>query len=253
MFIFEFNFITIKVIRLKAMKQRPYRKKKVVQEDFDKLTDYDSRRDMYYFHRRLKKLLDVIPKDKSIKILDFGGGSGLFSLELRERGYSNMHLVDASLSQCRQAREKRLKNVYVGDENYVIRHFEEGTFDFILMCDVIEHLERPVNTLLKIRKVLKLHGLLFITYPNPLWVPILNFLGDINLKLKGKDNKIHLEKIRKKLGSNFILKSHEGCMLVSMLPKPILRFFEYIEALIPSRIRRKVCILNVAVLEKNVD
>lgn len=231
------------------MAQKPYRKKEVVQDDFDKLTNYDSKRDMNYFNRRLKRLLDVVPKDKKIRILDFGGGSGLFSLELKRKGYKNLELVDISSSQCAQAREKGLKNVHNGDEEYVVKHFKES-FDFIFMCDVIEHLENPSSTLINIGKVLKPGGLLFLTYPNPLWVPFLNFLGNINLKLKGKDNKIYIRKIKKDLEKYFVFKLYEGHMLASMLPKLILKFFEYVELVIPISIKRDICILNIVVLSK---
>ena len=250
------------------MTDQVYRAKEVVQQDFDKITNYDEKRDMYYFERRLRRLLEVVPEQKNAVILDFGGGSGLFSLELKKRGYTNLHLLDLSSVQCSQARDKGLVNVHCGDENYLAEHFShavhadseqvsadsegksEGTFDFVFMCDVIEHVEHPVEVLRKIRMVLKPHGRIFMTYPNPYWVPVLNVLGNIGLKLKGKDNRIHISKLRRALLSEFNFEVHEGHMLVSKLPKGVLGFFEFVEKGVPRFVRRRTCLLNVAILQK---
>jgi 2-polyprenyl-3-methyl-5-hydroxy-6-metoxy-1,4-benzoquinol methylase len=232
------------------VKNVPYREKEVVKEDFNKLEDYDAKRDMYYFHRRLKRLLKELPLDKKIKILDFGGGSGLFSLELKKRGYTNLHLIDLSPVQVKQALEKGLKNVHCGDEDHAIKTFKKNYFDFIFMCDVIEHLEKPANTLLKIREVLSPNGKLFLTYPNPLWVPVLNVLGNIGLKLKGKDNKIYLLRLMRKLRKSFKLVIYEGHMLISKIPKPLLKIFEGVEEVLPNKLKRRICLLNIAILRK---
>ena len=221
-----------------------------VLDDFDKITDYDSNRDMYYFHRRLKRLFCELPKNKNARILDFGGGSGLFSLKLKERGYSSTYLVDLSPVQVKQAKEKGLKNVVCGDEDLVIRRFSNKPVDFMFMADVIEHLENPVTTLLKLHHALISGGKLFITYPNPLWVPLLNVLGNIGLKLKGKDNKIYIRQIANQLKGSFVVERYEGHMLVSKLPPVFLTLFEAIEELLPQYIRRRMCILNVAILRK---
>ncbi len=236
------------------MQQQPYRAREIVREDFDKLDNYDAHRDMYYFARRMRKLLNELPEDKSSKILDFGGGSGLFSYELKKSGYKNLYLMDLSEVQVRQAKEKGLVHAYQGDEHALLRKFKKDSFDFVLMADVIEHVEDPVGVLEKVSSVLKPSGKLLLTYPNPLWVPALNLFGNIGLKLKGKDNKIYLKKLVQKLnnGHNSLqLVSHEGHMLVSKLPRPALHFFEKVEKYVPQGVKRTVCLLNTAVFVKN--
>ncbi|HIH12078.1 TPA: class I SAM-dependent methyltransferase [Candidatus Woesearchaeota archaeon] len=230
--------------------QQPYRLKSVVKEDFDKLQNYDAGRDMYYFQRRFIRILKELPENKNAAILDFGGGSGLFTSNLMKKGYTNISLLDLSPVQIKQAKDKGLTKVYCGDENYLIKHFPKNTFDIIFMADVIEHLEHPVETLHKINTVLKPGGKLILTFPNPLWVPIFNILGDIGLKLKGKDNKIYLRTMMPQLRPSFTLHSFEGHMLVSKLPKPILSFFEKVERILPRSFRRWYGLLSIAILEK---
>ncbi len=232
------------------VEQVPYRAKETVKEDFDKITCYDEKRDMYYFERRLRRLIEEVPANKDAVILDFGGGSGLFSLELKKRGYTNLHLLDLSPIQCQQAQEKGLENIHCGDENFLVENFANETFDFVFMCDVIEHVEDPIRVLQKIRQVLKQNGRIFLTYPNPYWVPILNILGNVGLKLKGKDNKIYISTLREQLESEFTFQTHEGHMLVSKLPKPLLGFFEFIEKGVPRFVKKRTCLLNVAILQK---
>ena len=232
------------------MENLPYRAKEVVQSDFDKLTNYDEKRDKYYFERRLKRLQAEVPTNTNIAILDFGGGSGLFTLELQNKGYHNIHLLDLSPVQIQQAQEKGLRNTHCGDENYLVQHFPAQSFDFVFLCDVIEHVENPPAVLRKIHSILKPEGKIFLTYPNPYWVPVLNVLGNIGLKLKGKDNQIYLRKLERELGEEFTLTSYEGHMLVSKLPRPILHFFEKVENRLPQQLKRKICLLNIAILQK---
>lgn len=219
-----------------------------VKSDFDRIIDYDSKRDHYYFTRRLERLLVVLPQNKSVNILDFGGGSGLFSFELLRRGYHNIYLVDNSEVQIRQAKEKGLRNILCSDQNNL--PFENNFFDFVLMLDLIEHLNDPCGSLVKMHRIMKPDSVLFLSFPNPRWVPLLNFFGEIGLKLKGRDNKIYYQELKKNLEHLFSFEVLEGHMFMSKLPKTILKLGEHIENFIPQTIKRAICILNILILTK---
>ena len=80
--------------------------KEIATKEFARIKNYESQRDRYYFYRRMKALEAVLPPNKDSRILDFGGGSGLFSYMLIKKGYTNVYLVDISETQIRQAISK---------------------------------------------------------------------------------------------------------------------------------------------------
>jgi len=48
----------------------------------------------------------------------------------------------------------------------------QNSFDAILLCEVLEHLEEPFGAIAELTKLLKPGGRLILTYPNPLSVPM---------------------------------------------------------------------------------
>lgn len=70
-------------------------------------------------------------------------------------------------------------NVVKADIGEMDKVFEEGTFDAILLGELIEHIEEPYKALKKCHKVLQKGGKLILTTPNPLSFPriIFEFIG----------------------------------------------------------------------------
>jgi len=50
--------------------------------------------------------------------------------------------------------------------------FPAASFDAILLCEVLEHLEEPFAAIAELTRLLKPGGRLILTYPNPLSVPM---------------------------------------------------------------------------------
>lgn len=82
------------------------------------------------------------------EILDFGCNQGLFMTFLKENGYQNVFGYDA----------------YVN--NYSDTAILDKKYDYITCQDVIEHVDEPSATLLKLIKSLKKNGILVIGTPN---------------------------------------------------------------------------------------
>ena len=98
-------------------------------------------------------------KTKSIKVLDYGCGNGLFLDYLKKKGISGTGIeVDEGNSQ--KLVNKKLeffKN---------INDVKSNKFDIYVMFDVLEHLTNPIQDLLKIRDKLKKKGIIVMYTPN---------------------------------------------------------------------------------------
>ena len=98
-------------------------------------------------------------KTKSIKLLDYGCGNGLFLDYLKKKGISGTGIeVDESNSQ------KLVNKKIEFFKN--INDVKSKKFDICVMFDVLEHLTNPIQDLLKIRDKLKKKGIIVIYTPN---------------------------------------------------------------------------------------
>jgi len=101
----------------------------------------------------------------NLKILDIGGGAGVYSFWLREMGHS-VHLVDAMEKHVQQAREYstkfgiELETIQVGDARELT--FVDESFDIVLMLGPLYHLTEQddrIKALVEAKRVLKPNGL----------------------------------------------------------------------------------------------
>ena len=88
------------------------------------------------------------------KTLDIGAGDGLITSLIRAIG------IDDNALACKLA-EKHGVIVEYGSAYEV--PFKDESFDNVFMGDVIEHLERPEESLKEVRRVLKKDGLFYVT------------------------------------------------------------------------------------------
>ena len=108
--------------------------------------------------KKIKKL------KKSGRILDIGCGRGEFLLKMHKAGWK-VYGNDISKDACDYIRiELHLKNLYNGEP--LSLNLPKNYFDVITLWHVLEHLEKPRETLEKINKLLKDNGTLVIECPN---------------------------------------------------------------------------------------
>ncbi len=107
-----------------------------------------------------------LSQNKSLKMLDIGGGGGFFCKAFEELGFGSAVYVDIDPQSCKFAREKLgIKQVFNCDAMELDKHTEE-TFDFIYCRHLIEHLIDPINFIADVYQKLNDNGIFVIQFPN---------------------------------------------------------------------------------------
>ncbi len=119
-----------------------------------------------YFQKRLKSLFQ---DQKELSILDIGPGHGFFSFIIKKEfpRYRKIDIVDISDTSLEMT-----KNI-LGYDADKIKYFKKDIFeyddsnkyDFIVLGEVLEHLDEPKKILIKLSKLLNPNGFLWITTP----------------------------------------------------------------------------------------
>jgi SAM-dependent methyltransferase len=108
----------------------------------------------------LRRLADVIDHARPARILDVGCGAGLFFDALERFGHVEGIESDAALVEQSGPWRDR---IVVGELDDSFR--PEGSFDAILMLDVLEHVSNPERMLSSARRILAPGGRIVITVP----------------------------------------------------------------------------------------
>ena len=113
-------------------------------------------------HRAHAKLLDAV--GSGVRVLDVGSSSGYLAQPLAARGNTVVGLeLDPDAAR---AAEAYCERVLVGDVETMELPLEPGSFDVVLLGDVIEHLRDPVAALERLRPLLRPGGRLVLSTPN---------------------------------------------------------------------------------------
>ncbi len=97
------------------------------------------------------------------KVLDVGANDGEFMKLLRDKRDCDVTGVDVSEVAIAKAKEKGVDVIlYDGDH----LPFEDATFDFVVLMEVLVHLHDPLAVLKEIRRVLKPNGVLLGSAPH---------------------------------------------------------------------------------------
>ena len=99
--------------------------------------------------------------DVNSSVLDAGCGDGFWLGILRDLGFSDLFGVDLSYPLLMRAKGKGLR---VAQYNVLNMSFHRK-FDFVLMCDVFEHLPDTVKALNNIDEALEKNGKLYLIIP----------------------------------------------------------------------------------------
>lgn len=128
--------------------------------DYYKYYEKREERQMQFYRNRFKSIFNKL---KGGKVLDIGCGTGCFLAVAKEHGL-HVYGVDVSPYAKQAVYEKHGINIYTEPIEKI--GFKNNEFDFIHMSHVLEHCRDPVSLLVKIRRIIKPGGVLFIEVPN---------------------------------------------------------------------------------------
>lgn len=118
--------------------------------------------------RRAKLLVTDLNPQKNDVILDAGCGDGYYLYLLTNLGDFNLTGIDYLKKNVDDAKRQigRKKNIkyMVGDISRM--SFKTGTFNKIVLSEVLEHVDDDYKTLVELKRVLKKNGTLHITVPH---------------------------------------------------------------------------------------
>jgi 2-polyprenyl-3-methyl-5-hydroxy-6-metoxy-1,4-benzoquinol methylase len=109
--------------------------------------------------------LQALFEARGKRILDVGCAAGEFGGALKRAGAAEVLGIEYAPEAAALAREK-LDHVFVGDVQSLSLPLEEGSFDYIVFADVLEHTVDPWAVLASYRRYLKPDGRVIASIPN---------------------------------------------------------------------------------------
>lgn len=127
------------------------------------------------YHRRVPRLMQYLDLQPGDRVLDCGCGMGYLSMVMGEVSGASIFGVDGDHGRLQWAQRERVP-AELAQVNIDTLPFPDGTFDKILLSEVLEHLTDDVAGLRELWRVLKPGGIVAISVPHAnypfLWDPI---------------------------------------------------------------------------------
>ena len=115
---------------------------------------------------------NILEKERPRDVLDAGCGNGLFGHYFKEKTGCRLVGIDGSAYALEEARRAGYDEVHrCSDMGAQRLPFADGSFDFVLCKDVLEHLLMPTHLLSELRRVLRPGGSLLCHVPNHFTLP----------------------------------------------------------------------------------
>jgi SAM-dependent methyltransferase len=110
---------------------------------------------------------DMLVRHRFQSVLDYGCGNGIFGIYLKEKRRCYLAGVDGSEYGLKQAEALGYDRTILVDDFCTKKlPLENGTFDLVMLKDILEHMMDPLFVLGEAVRVLKEKGLILIHVPN---------------------------------------------------------------------------------------
>jgi len=127
---------------------------------------YDGLRRMIPYQLMVKQIIDCIPNDRKLYLLDAGCGTGLLVEKLKEeRPDITAEGIDFSASMLSIAKSKNTGAIFKEADLNEPLPYEDNTFDIITSIHVIYNVLNPKKTIEELKRILKKNGILIIASP----------------------------------------------------------------------------------------
>ena len=117
-----------------------------------------------YFRQVRREVAALVPMTAR-RILDVGCGEGMLGRYLLERGADEVVGIEMHAEAAEHA-AGHLSSVLVGDVETLPLPFELGSFDCLILADVIEHLRDPQAALARLARLVAPSGVVVASIPN---------------------------------------------------------------------------------------
>jgi len=114
-------------------------------------------------------LIQIVTTKESTKILELGSGLGYLTYALNKEGY-NIHGLDISNEAVEQAKNT-FGDYYMCKDVHDYALEKPGSYDIVILTEVIEHIQEPIGFIKSIQKLLRKDGYMIITTPNKTLIP----------------------------------------------------------------------------------
>lgn len=122
------------------------------------------------------RVLNLLPKDENVKILDVGCGTGNFEVILNSNGFKNVTAIDISRKFLNIAKRRAPPYTYLKFDAGKKIPFRAKNFDIVTSIEVLEHM---LNPLAFIKELLRVGKRTIITTPNGFWVEFYQWVKGI--------------------------------------------------------------------------
>ncbi|MDD4910643.1 MAG: methyltransferase domain-containing protein [Candidatus Omnitrophica bacterium] len=109
----------------------------------------------------LEKFIEIFKNEARGRVLDIGCGSGDYAYHLQNVGFDVL-AADMDGGRFRHKNEVKFEKYNV-TENLP---FSDNDFDFVVLAEVIEHLENPYGVIKELHRVLRAGGKIILSTPN---------------------------------------------------------------------------------------
>ena len=123
----------------------------------------------------LERILSILDKEKRGKVLDIGCGDGDYAYNLHKMGFDVL-AGDMDVERFRYHNQIKFQKCNITEK----LPFEDNSFDYVLLVEVIEHLKNPYDVIRELRRILRPGGGLILSTPN-----ILNLKSRIRFLFEG--------------------------------------------------------------------